>query len=89
LNDVGEDDMTHVDDFISNYVSNKKDKNWVINFEKLKKDSHMNLEKRVIHHYTYDENNVNKLFEYCGFENLYTNVDKHGNILIISKKMSR
>jgi len=79
LYDIGEDDKTHISDFIDNFDTTYSDIGTIV------EDSKMNFKKRTVHYHTYNDVTSKMLFEYCGFENLYSNIDKHGNIIILSK----
>jgi SAM-dependent methyltransferase len=65
--DMSESDLTHLEESLEfhDFTMNKSD-----TFEKFKINALNNYQTRTLHHHVFDEDLVDKLHEYCGFEKI-------------------
>ena len=77
ISNVDESDITHIQDQLENF-----DESWGGNKIDLIANAERNFETRVVHHHTYNDENIFGMFDYCGFNSIITN--SNHNYLVLS-----
>lgn len=86
LNDVGEDDLTHLKEIIENHdydmdVACGGREKFIVRAKK-------NIENRCLHHHVFEEDSLRKAFDFVGLE-VISFSEEQGNWLIIGQKVKK